>query len=174
MSMVFQHYGLLPHRRVIDNAAWGLEVQGVDKTTRYASTQKVLELVGLKGWEQAYPRELSGGMQQRVGLARALAMDPEILLMDEPFSGLDPLIRRNMQEELIRLQQELHKTIVFITHDLSEALKLGDHIAIMRDGRVVQIGSPEEIVLNPGGRVCRRVHPGRAPGIYVDCIPGHG
>lgn len=149
IAMVFQHYGLLPHRRVIDNAAWGLEVQGVDKPTRYARTREVLELVGLKGWEEAYPRELSGGMQQRVGLARALAVDPDILLMDEPFSGLDPLIRRNMQEELIRLQQELHKTIIFITHDLNEALKIGDRIAIMRDGRIIQIGTPEEIVLNP-------------------------
>ncbi len=149
IAMVFQHYGLLPHRRVIDNAAWGLEVQGVDKATRYVRTREVLELVGLKGWEEAYPRELSGGMQQRVGLARALAVDPDILLMDEPFSGLDPLIRRNMQEELIRLQRELHKTIIFITHDLNEALKIGDRIAIMRDGRIIQIGSPEEIVLNP-------------------------
>ena len=149
IAMVFQHYGLLPHRQVIDNAAWGLEVRGVDKATRYARTREVLELVGLKGWEEAYPRELSGGMRQRVGLARALAVDPDILLMDEPFSGLDPLIRRNMQEELIRLQQELHKTIIFITHDLNEALKIGDRIAIMRDGRIIQIGSPEEIVLNP-------------------------
>ena len=149
VAMVFQHYGLLPHRSVLDNAAWGLEVQGVGKADRYAKTREVLELVGLNGWENAYPRELSGGMQQRVGLARALAVDPDILLMDEPFSGLDPLIRRNMQDELVRLQQELHKTIVFITHDLSEALKIGDRIAIMRDGRIVQIGSPEEIVLSP-------------------------
>jgi glycine betaine/proline transport system ATP-binding protein len=149
VAMVFQHFGLLPHRRVIDNVAWGLEVQGADKTSRYIKAQEVLELVGLKGWEQAYPRELSGGMQQRVGLARALAVDPDILLMDEPFSGLDPLIRREMQEELVRLQLELHKTIVFITHDLDEALKIGDRIAIMRDGRIIQIGSPEDIVLTP-------------------------
>ena len=149
VAMVFQHYGLLPHRRVIDNAAWGLELRGVDQTSRYAQTQEVLDLVGLTGREQAYPRELSGGMQQRVGLARALAVDPDILLMDEPFSGLDPLIRRNMQDELIRLQRELHKTIVFITHDLDEALKIGDRIAIMRDGKIVQIGPPEAIVLNP-------------------------
>ena len=149
VAMVFQHYGLLPHRRVLDNAAWGLEVQGIDKATRYKRTHEVLELVGLKGWDQAYPHELSGGMQQRVGLARALAMDPDILLMDEPFSGLDPLIRRQMQDELLHLQQDLHKTIVFITHDLTEAVKIGDHIAIMRDGQIVQIGSPQEIVLNP-------------------------
>jgi glycine betaine/proline transport system ATP-binding protein len=149
MGMVFQHYGLLPHRRVMDNAAWGLEVQGIDKADRYLRTQEVLELVGLKGWEQAYPHELSGGMQQRVGLARALAVDPDILLMDEPFSGLDPLIRREMQDELLRLQQDLHKTIVFITHDLEEAVKLGDHIAIMRDGQIVQVGSSQDIVLNP-------------------------
>ena len=148
VAMVFQHYGLLPHRNVIDNASWGLEISGLEKAERYSKTLEVLELVGLDGWENAYPWQLSGGMQQRVGLARALAMDPDILLMDEPFSGLDPLIRKNMQNELIRLQQELHKTIVFITHDLAEALKLGDHIAIMRDGVVVQIGQPEDIVLN--------------------------
>lgn len=149
VSMVFQHYGLLPHRNVLENAGWGLEVQGINKSDRQVKTHEVLDLVGLRGWENAYPRELSGGMQQRVGLARALAVDPDILLMDEPFSGLDPLIRRNMQDELVRLQTELHKTIVFITHDLSEAMKIGDRIAIMRDGRIVQIGSPEEIVLNP-------------------------
>lgn len=149
VSMVFQHYGLLPHRKVLDNAAWGLEVQGIDKATRYARTQEVLDMVGLKGWERAYPHELSGGMQQRVGLARALAVDPDILLMDEPFSGLDPLIRRNMQDELIRLQNNLQKTIVFITHDLEEAVKLGDRIAIMRDGKIVQTGTAENIVLNP-------------------------
>lgn len=149
VAMVFQHYGLLPHRCVFDNAGWGLEIQGVSKTDRRVRTQEVLNLVGLRGWEHAYPRELSGGMQQRVGLARALAVDPDILLMDEPFGGLDPLIRRNMQDELVRLQTGLRKTIVFITHDLSEALKIGDRIAIMRDGRIVQIGSPEEIVLNP-------------------------
>jgi glycine betaine/proline transport system ATP-binding protein len=149
VAMVFQHYGLLPHRSVLENAGWGLEIQGVNKADRHVKTQEILDLVGLSGWENAYPRELSGGMQQRVGLARALAVDPDILLMDEPFSGLDPLIRRNMQDELLRLQTELHKTIVFITHDLSEAMKIGDRIAIMRDGRIVQIGSPEEIVLNP-------------------------
>ncbi|PKB81518.1 MAG: hypothetical protein BZY88_06255 [SAR202 cluster bacterium Io17-Chloro-G9] len=149
VAMVFQHYGLLPHKNVIDNAAWGLEVRGEEKGSRYARTQEILDLVGLQGWEQSYPHELSGGMQQRVGLARALAVDPDILLMDEPFSGLDPLIRANMQDELVRLQQDLHKTIVFITHDLVEALKIGDRIAIMRDGQIVQTGTPEEIVLNP-------------------------
>ena len=149
IAMVFQHYGLMPHRNVLDNASWGLEVQGVDKTTRYARTKEVIDLVGLSGWEDAYPRQLSGGMQQRVGLARALAVETDILLMDEPFSGLDPLIRRQMQDELLRLQDELHKTIVFITHDLNEALKLGGRIAIMHDGRVAQIGSPEDIVLRP-------------------------
>jgi glycine betaine/proline transport system ATP-binding protein len=149
VAMVFQHYGLLPHRKVIDNVAWGLEVRGIPKQERYATTREVIELVGLTGWENAYPYELSGGMQQRVGLARALAVDPDIMLLDEPFSGLDPLIRRNMQEELLRLQQQLHKTIVFITHDLNEALKIGDRIAIMREGRIVQIGSPEDIILSP-------------------------
>ena len=149
IAMVFQHYGLQPHRNVIDNASWGLEVQGVSKPERYARTKEVLELVGLGGWEESYPRQLSGGMQQRVGLARALAVDTDILLMDEPFSGLDPLIRRQMQDELLRLQTELQKTIVFITHDLNEALKLGDRIAIMHDGQIAQIGSPEDIVLRP-------------------------
>ena len=149
IAMVFQHYGLMPHRNVLDNAAWGLEVQGVGKEERYERTRKTLELVGLGSWEDSYPRQLSGGMQQRVGLARALVVDTDILLMDEPFSGLDPLIRRQMQDELLNLQTELQKTIVFITHDLNEALKLGDHIAIMHDGEVAQIGSPEDIVLRP-------------------------
>ena len=149
IAMVFQHYGLMPHRTVLENAAWGLEVRGTSKEARYARTRESLDLVGLGGWEEAYPRQLSGGMQQRVGLARALAVNPDILLMDEPFSGLDPLIRRQMQDELLRLQSELQKTIVFITHDLNEALKLGDRIAIMHDGQVAQNGSPEDIVLRP-------------------------
>ena len=149
IAMVFQHYGLMPHRSVLDNASWGLEVQGVAKEERYERTRRTLSIVGLSGWEDAYPRQLSGGMQQRVGLARALVVDTDILLMDEPFSGLDPLIRRQMQDELLNLQSELQKTIVFITHDLNEALKLGDHIAIMHDGTVAQIGSPEDIVLRP-------------------------
>lgn len=148
-AMVFQHFGLLPHRTIIDNAAWGLEIQGINKQQRLKTAQETLEMVGLKGWENAFAGELSGGMQQRVGLARALAVDPEILLMDEPFSALDPLIRREMQDEMILLQQRLQKTIVFITHDLDEALKLGDRIAIMRDGEIVQLGAPLDIVENP-------------------------
>ena len=149
VSMVFQNFGLFPHRRVIDNVAYGLEVQGVDKKTRYQQAEKVIALVGLSGWERHYPKQLSGGMQQRVGLARALTVDPEILLFDEPFSALDPLIRREMQDELIRLQTVMHKTVMFITHDFAEALKLGDQIAIMKDGEFVQIGTPEELVINP-------------------------
>ena len=149
IAMVFQHYGLMPHRSVLENAAWGLEVQGVPEAQRHARTREILSMVGLGGWESSYPRQLSGGMQQRVGLARALVVDTPIMLMDEPFSGLDPLIRRQMQDELLRLQEELQKTIVFITHDLNEALKLGDRIVIMHDGRVAQIGSPEDIVLRP-------------------------
>ncbi|MEX2431250.1 MAG: glycine betaine/L-proline ABC transporter ATP-binding protein [Dehalococcoidia bacterium] len=149
IAMVFQHFGLLPHRSVVENAAWGLEVQGMRREEREARAREVLELVGLKGWEDYRPHMLSGGMQQRVGLARAMAADPEVLLMDEPFSGLDPLIRRDMQNELVRLQDQLQKTIIFITHDLSEALKLGSHIAIMRDGEVVQLGTPEEILAAP-------------------------
>ena len=149
VAMVFQHYGLLPHRRVLDNVAYGLEIRGMEKEARYSTAAAAIERVGLKGWEDYFPNEMSGGMQQRVGLARALAVDPEVLLMDEPFSGLDPLIRREMQDDLISLETELHKTIVFITHDFNEALKIGDHIAIMRDGEIVQQGSPEEIVTRP-------------------------
>ena len=138
--MVFQHFGLLPHRQVIDNVAYGLEVRGVAKKDRRAKAGEIVDLVGLTGYEKSYPDQLSGGMQQRVGLARALAGDPEMLLFDEPFSALDPLIRRDMQNEVIRLHRELGKTMVFITHDLAEALKLGDRILIMRDGAIVQIG----------------------------------
>ena len=148
-AMVFQHFGLLPHRSVLDNAAWGLELKGINKKERYERATDLLAKVGLKGWENSFTGELSGGMQQRVGLARALASDPEILLMDEPFSALDPLIRRDMQDELVQIQKDLNKTIVFITHDLDEALKLGDRIAIMREGRIVQIGPPETIILDP-------------------------
>jgi glycine betaine/proline transport system ATP-binding protein len=149
MSMVFQNFGLLPHRRALDNVAFGLEVQGRAKVDRLARAQEMLDLVGLGAVGDSYPDELSGGMQQRVGLARALANDPGILLFDEPFSALDPLIRRDMQDEVVRLQSELHKTVVFITHDLAEALKLGDRIAIMRDGRFVQVGTPQEVVAEP-------------------------
>ena len=149
ISMVFQHFGLFPHRKVIDNIAYGLEVQKVDKTTRHARATEVLNIVGLDGWANRYPQQLSGGMQQRVGLARALAVDPEILLFDEPFSALDPLIRKEMQDELIRLQKSMQRTIIFITHDFAEALRLGDRIAIMKDGSFDQVGTPEEIVSNP-------------------------
>jgi glycine betaine/proline transport system ATP-binding protein len=148
-SMVFQHFGLLPHRQVLDNVAYGLEVRGMGKKERRAKAGEIVELVGLKGYEQSYPDQLSGGMQQRVGLARALANDPSLLLFDEPFSALDPLIRRDMQNEVIRLHRELGKTMVFITHDLQEALKLGDRILIMRDGAIVQIGTPDEVVARP-------------------------
>ena len=148
-SMVFQHFGLLAHRTVLDNVAFGLEVQGVSKAERHARAAKILKLVGLEDAASQFPSELSGGMQQRVGLARAFAVDPKVLLYDEPFSALDPLIRRDMQDEVIRLQQETGKTTVFITHDLPEALRLGDRIAIMRDGRIVQLGTPEDLVGSP-------------------------
>jgi glycine betaine/proline transport system ATP-binding protein len=148
-SMVFQHFGLLPHRRVLDNVAYGLEVRGDGKASRLARAQEVVELVGLSGFENSFPDQLSGGMQQRVGLARALAGDPDIMFFDEPFSALDPLIRRGMQDEVLRLHHEVGKTMVFITHDLSEALRLGDRIAIMRNGRVVQLGRPDELVGAP-------------------------
>jgi glycine betaine/proline transport system ATP-binding protein len=149
MSMVFQNYGLLPHYTVLENAAYGLKLRGDEKTTRLDRAAEALKKVGLAGWENYYPTSLSGGMQQRVGLARALAKDPDILLMDEPFSGLDPMIRRQLQDELVELQADLGKTIIFVTHDLHEALKLGDRIAIMRDGQLVQIAEPEEILSNP-------------------------
>jgi glycine betaine/proline transport system ATP-binding protein len=149
VSMVFQGFGLLPHRSVLENVALGLQIQGVGPRARRERAAYWLDTVGLSGYEGARPAELSGGMRQRVGLARALCTDPDILLMDEPFSALDPLIRREMQEELVRLQQRLSKTIVFITHDLDEALHLGDRVAIMKDGRVVQEGAPVEIVGAP-------------------------
>ena len=149
MSMVFQNFGLLPHRSVIRNTEYGLEISGVEKDVRRKKAMDALDLVGLKGYEDSMPSELSGGMKQRVGLARALANDPEVLLMDEAFSALDPLIRTQMQDELLDLQTNMHKTILFITHDLDEALKLGDRIAIMKDGKIVQIGTPEQILTHP-------------------------
>lgn len=149
VSMVFQRFGLFPHRTVLGNVCYGLEVQGIEAKTRSTKGADILKMVGLDAWGSHYPHELSGGMQQRVGLARALAVDPEILLCDEPFSALDPLIRRDMQNELLHLQKTLKKTIIFITHDFLEALKIGDRIAIMKDGAIVQVGTPQEIVSNP-------------------------
>ncbi|AOP46768.1 quaternary amine ABC transporter ATP-binding protein [Streptomyces lydicus] len=149
ISMVFQHFALFPHRSVLENAGYGLEVQGVPRAERERRAAEALALTGLEGWEKSWPDELSGGMQQRVGLARALATDADLLLMDESFSALDPLIRRDMQDQLLELQKTLKKTIVFITHDLNEAMRLGDRIAVMRDGRIVQIGSAEDILVRP-------------------------
>jgi len=149
VSMVFQHFALLPHRTVLDNAAYALEIQGVAKNARLARAREILTKVGLDGWADHYPDELSGGMRQRVGLARALTAGTDIMLMDEAFSALDPLIRREMQEQLVELQRELGRTIIFITHDLNEAMFLGDRIAVMRDGRIVQQGTPEEILTDP-------------------------
>ncbi|QVI34018.1 glycine betaine/L-proline ABC transporter ATP-binding protein [Lacticaseibacillus chiayiensis] len=149
LSMVFQGFALLPNRTVLQNAAFGLEIQGMEKNLRESKADKALDLVGLNGFADQYPDQLSGGMQQRVGLARALANDAEILLMDEAFSALDPLNRRDMQDELLDLQEDMHKTIVFISHDLNEALRIGDHIMIMKDGEIVQIGTPEEILSQP-------------------------
>ncbi|HEA68992.1 MAG TPA: glycine betaine/L-proline ABC transporter ATP-binding protein [Desulfobacterales bacterium] len=149
MGMVFQHFALLPHLTVLGNVAFPLEVQGVDRATREARAFEMIELVGLKGRENYYPRELSGGQQQRVGIARSLAVKPEIWLLDEPFSALDPLIRREMQDEFLNLQNVLHKTIVFITHDFNEAIRLADRIAIMKDGGIIQIGTPEDLVTSP-------------------------
>ena len=148
-SMVFQHFGLLAHRRVVDNVAFGLEIQGVPKAERLRRAEEVLRLVGLEDSGNQFPDQLSGGMQQRVGLARAFAVEPKVMLYDEPFSALDPLIRRDMQDEVCRLQEETGKTMVFITHDLPEALRLGDRIAIMRDGAIVQLGTPEDLVGSP-------------------------
>lgn len=155
ISMVFQHFGLFPHRTLTENVAYGLEIRGVGRGERTKKAREVLGLVGLNGWFDHYPRELSGGMQQRVGLARALAVEPEIMVFDEPFSALDPLIRREMQDELKRLQGTLNKTMIFITHDFLEAIKIGDRIAIMKDGHIVQIGTPEEIVANPANDYVR-------------------
>ncbi len=149
MGMVFQHFALLPHLTVLGNVAFPLHIQGVERSKREARALEVIELVGLKGRERYYPRELSGGQQQRVGIARSLAVEPDIWFLDEPFSALDPLIRREMQDEFLRLQNLLHKTIVFITHDFDEAIRLADRIAIMKDGEIIQIGAPEDLVLHP-------------------------
>ncbi|MGI9435913.1 MAG: quaternary amine ABC transporter ATP-binding protein [Geminicoccaceae bacterium] len=149
MGMVFQHFGLLPHRTVLENVAFPLEVQGAKREIRHQRALEMIKTVGLEGREDYYPRELSGGQQQRVGIARSLAVEPEIWFLDEPFSALDPLIRREMQDEFLRLQRMLHKTIVFITHDFDEAVRLADRIAIMKDGVVVQLGTAEELVINP-------------------------
>lgn len=149
IAMVFQHYGLLPHRTVLQNVTFGLKLRGDEKEGRKEKAADALEKVGLKGWEKYYPASLSGGMRQRVGIARALVMDAPILLMDEPFSGLDPLIRRELQDEMIHLQKVMHKTIFFVTHDLSEALRMGDRMAIMKKGEIVQVGSPDEVIANP-------------------------
>jgi glycine betaine/proline transport system ATP-binding protein len=156
ISMVFQKFALLPHRTILENVEYGLEVQGIQKETRSQQAMNALKLVGLEGYEHQYPQQLSGGMQQRVGLARALANDSDILLMDEAFSALDPLIRKDMQDELLDLQSTMKKTIVFITHDLDEALRIGDRIALMKDGVIVQIGTPEEILMNPSNDYVER------------------
>lgn len=156
MSMVFQNFALFPNRSVLDNAAYGLEIQGVKQDERYKKALAALKRVGLEGYEQQYPAQLSGGMQQRVGLARALASDADVLLMDEAFSALDPLNRKDMQDELLELQDELHKTIIFISHDLNEALRIGNHILIMRDGNVVQVGTPEDILTEPANEYVER------------------
>lgn len=156
MGMVFQKFALLPNRTIAENVALGLEVQNIPKITRFEKSMQAIEMVGLKGWEDNYPDSLSGGMQQRVGIARALATNPDILLMDEPFSALDPLIRQDMQDELLELQKKLQKTIVFITHDLDEALKIGDRIALMKDGEIVQIGNSEDILLSPASEYVAR------------------
>lgn len=176
VAMVFQKFGLLPHRSVIDNVAYGLEVRGVPKAERLKEAVKWIEIVGLSGYEQSRPRQLSGGQQQRVGLARALALDTEIILMDEAFSALDPLIRSGMQDQLIELQKSLGKTILFITHDFDEALKIGNRIAVLKDGAVQQVGAPEDIVLRPANEhieeFVREVNKARA--IHVRSIMERG
>lgn len=156
ISMVFQRFALFPHRTVLSNTEYGLEVKGADKKLQREKALEALKLVGLEGYENSYPSELSGGMQQRVGLARALANDPDVLLMDEAFSALDPLIRKDMQNELLELQEKMEKTIIFITHDLDEALRIGDRIALMKDGSIVQVGTPEEILMNPANDYVER------------------
>ena len=155
-GMVFQNFALFPHRNVLNNVEYGLEIQHVDKQLRQEKARSALKLVGLEDWEQAMPKQLSGGMQQRVGLARALAVEPDILLMDEAFSALDPLIRGDMQNELISLQKRMKKTIFFITHDLDEALKIGNRVVLMKDGQIVQVGTPEEIITAPANDYVKR------------------
>jgi glycine betaine/proline transport system ATP-binding protein len=167
VSMVFQHFALFPHRTVGENAAYGLQVQGIPRDDRERRAKEALRLVGLKGWEDSFPGQLSGGMRQRVGLARALAAGTNIMLMDEAFSALDPLIKREMQDQLVELQHKLGKTILFITHDLNEAMRLGDRIAMMRDGRIVQIGTAEQILNNPANDYCP-VRPGRRSDARAD------
>ena len=162
MGMVFQHFALLPNRTVLGNVALPLEVQGLGRAEREQRALEVVKLVGLEGREQYYPRELSGGQQQRVGIARSLAAEPDIWFLDEPFSALDPLIRREMQDEFMRLQNVLHKTIVFITHDFDEAIRLADRIAIMKDGAIIQIGTPEQLVLNPATDYVEEFTPGHS------------
>lgn len=156
ISMVFQDFGLFPHLNVLDNVAYGLKIQGMDKEERYEKASTSIKQVGLEGWEMKHPDQLSGGMQQRVGLARALANDPDILIMDEAFSALDPLIRADMQDELVELQRTMKKTIIFITHDLDEAIKIGDRIALMKDGKIIQVGTSQEILINPKDDYVRR------------------
>ncbi len=163
MSMVFQSFALMPHLTVLENAAFGLDLAGIDKVKKKERAMEALEQVGLSGWEDSYPKHLSGGMQQRVGLARGLAVDPDILLMDEAFSALDPLIRTEMQDELLKLQKRDQRTIIFISHDLDEALRIGDRIAIMEGGRVVQVGTPEEILQNPADDYVRAFFRGVDP-----------
>ncbi|MGM0674765.1 MAG: quaternary amine ABC transporter ATP-binding protein [Spirochaetota bacterium] len=155
MSMVFQHFALFPHMTIIENVAYGLRIQGVEEQKRYSTAADALQTVGLEGWEDSLPEQMSGGMKQRVGLARALATDPDVLLMDEPFSALDPLIRTEVQDELLAMEEKLRKTIIFITHDLDEALKMGDRIVLMKDGRVVQVGNSEEILTKPANEYVR-------------------
>ncbi len=176
LSMVFQHFGLFPHRRVIDNVAYGLEVQGIERSERHRRAGETLELVGLSGWGDHYPNQLSGGMQQRVGLARALVVEPTIMFFDEPFSALDPLIRREMQDELVRLQAEMNRTIVFVTHDFDEAIKLGDRIAIMKDGEFDQIGTAEELIANPATEYVREftVDVSRSKVLTASNVMSHG
>ncbi|AWD22392.1 quaternary amine ABC transporter ATP-binding protein [Fuscovulum blasticum] len=176
MGMVFQHFALLPHLTVLENVAFPLEVQGMARPAREARAREVIALVGLQGREGHYPRQLSGGQQQRVGIARSLAVEPDLWFLDEPFSALDPLIRREMQEEFLRIQKQLKKTIVFITHDFDEAIRLADHIAIMKDGAVVQVASPEELVLAPADDYVRAftAHVSRAKVITLGriAVPG--